>query len=250
MEDDEYLYRLCFADKWDEASDYLDGLSRAEAVRQTQCTLSEGWTCASCAAQKDAPLQLTARLLKLGGEQVLRVTVIPPPPSTLSGITILHTAAANSNDPAVFRLLISSAPDLLVAAESKGYTPLVLLELCNVGHSNHAELLSLTLNCVAAYERKDFFSLIRHCGMSRPLAVALAPHVTVWLPLLRHRDDPSIVVSADTTVALAPVRSRAGHRSRDHAVHRPERGWLRGELDGERADCAETAGRSKQSNLS
>jgi len=152
--------------------------------------------------QKDGPLPLIARMLKLGGEQGLRATITSHPPSTLSDMTTLRIAAYY-NDPAVFRLLIRSAPDLLVAAASNGYNPLWVLEHYNVDRSNHAELLSLTRNCVAAYERKDFFSLIRHCGMSRPLAVELAPQVTVWLSLLRHRDDPSIVVSADTTFVVS-----------------------------------------------
>ena len=103
----------------------------------------------------------------------------------------------------MFRLLISEGPRILVNECSRGRTPLGAVETLNLERSNHAELLSLTRNCVAAYERKDFFSLIRHCGMSRPLAVELAPQVTVWLSLLRHRDDPSIVVSADTTFVVS-----------------------------------------------
>jgi len=197
------LFRLCKHSKWIDAAQLLDQLAHAEAVRQASWTSSHGTTCAAFAVTRGGPLSLISRLLKIGGVQVLRATAHNSPPSTLSGVTILRAAANFSNYPAVFRLLIREAPDLVVATDSHGDTPLTALQKYHLERSNHAELLSLTRNCVAAYERKDYFTLIRQCGISRPLAAALKPQVTVWLALLRHRDDPSFVVSAGTTIVVS-----------------------------------------------
>ena len=111
----------------------------------------------------------------------------------------MRRAALQHNDPATFSLLIRKAPHMLVAKTSTGNTALDVLELLNPDRSNHAELLSLTHACTAAYKRSKIFSLTRHCGISTPLADLLKPHVAIWLSLLRHRADPIIVVSPSTT---------------------------------------------------
>jgi len=147
----------------------------------------------------------------------------------ITGISVLWFAAESDNNPAVFRLLIRKGPHMLVAEDGDGYTPLDVLEQTHVDRINHAELLSLTHACTAAFKRTDIFSLIRHCGISTPLADLLKPHVhlVVAAPPPRrpeHRRLPQY--DPRSRPALPPVRPQARRAARHHGVHRPERGVL------------------------
>jgi len=239
------IYSILVDSDWADANTHLDVLTHAQAVQQAQYLHSEGWTCASAVASRNGPLQLIKRSLELGGEKVLRATVW----ANTSGISILQIAASWSNDPAVFRLLISKAPNLQSA---KAADPFTILTHQHLDRSNHAELLTLTRNCVAAYERKDFFSLIRHCRMSHPLRPAEASrhHLGLASPPPRRPAHHRLPRHDHRRLAaLAPVRPRARHRARDHVVHRVERGAARGrELEDEPAAQADAAERGAATN--
>ena len=210
------LCRHCLLAAWDEADLRMDTLTEDELFEEATWADDRGWTCVAYIVFSCGPLSLLERVLQVTGTDVLATTVSSN--SMTTGVSILDMAATCSNDPAVFRLVIRSAPRMLVAEDSHGFTPLLALKVLRPDRSNHAELFSLMRDCVAAYKGGNIFALIRLCGISTPLADLLNPRIAIWASLLRHHADPSIVVSPSATIVLS-LLSRIYDRERGLVRH-------------------------------